>query len=151
MLKELCSPNWEKNYSSGNAKFIACKPSSPFSHATAQNNAQSNISPIKGGGVVVLTKKGVPIEYAHDESFTDCGSEDCLSKKGFWGVRMLKGTQPYWVIATHAQAYEGTSNVNIRLNQVTLYILSSTMTIRLNHFHYRILVSPNEGVCRQRY
>jgi hypothetical protein len=60
MVKNLCSQSWEKNYSNGNAKFIACESSSPFSHATLQNNAQSNLSPIKGGGVVVLTKKVHP-------------------------------------------------------------------------------------------
>jgi hypothetical protein len=51
--------------------------------------------------------QGHQMEHAHDESFSSCGSEDCFSKKGFWGVKMVKGTQPYWIIATHAQAYEG--------------------------------------------
>lgn len=117
MLQRICSSNWEKNSGDGHAKFIPCEGSSKFGFATQVVNAAGSLNPKKEGGVVVLVKKGSEITAASDQVFSDCGSDDCMAYKGFWAVQMLKGTQKYWVFATHAQAYDGDSNIAIRRGQ----------------------------------
>lgn len=88
-----------------------------FGFATQQANPRSAFSPLIGGGVVVLVKKGVVITDASDHVFSDCSGTDCLQYRGFWAVQMLKGTQKYWVFATHTQAWEGADKAVVRRKQ----------------------------------
>lgn len=117
MIQRICSDLWDKNSGGDRAKFMPCRDSSKFGFATQQVNARGILDPLKGGGVVVLVKRGSEITAASDQEFSECASDDCLASKGFWAVQMLKGTQKYWVFATHAQAYGGNDNVAARRAQ----------------------------------
>jgi len=81
--------------------FIPCRSSSPFAFTTLANNARGNF--FKGGGVVVLVRKGVTMEAAYDEAFTDTYIP--AVSYGFWAVRATKAGRHFWVIATHAHPY----------------------------------------------
>jgi hypothetical protein len=115
LMKQLCSNEWEKNndwlHGKSDSTFIPCARSSHFAFATLAVNPTSHISPQKNGGVVVLAKRGHEITEAYDEEFEDCSGSDCWANKGFWLVHMRKGTQPYWIVGTHTNAYEGPENV----------------------------------------
>eukprot|EP00930_Biecheleria_cincta_P008220 TRINITY_DN109619_c0_g1_i1.p1 TRINITY_DN109619_c0_g1~~TRINITY_DN109619_c0_g1_i1.p1 ORF type:complete len:475 (-),score=41.67 TRINITY_DN109619_c0_g1_i1:119-1543(-) len=118
MLKNMCSQSWQKNNNDGdNAKFIPCAASSKFAFATLAANPTSAASAQKCSGVVVLVKKGHEIVAAHDTKFKECSGGDCWADKGFWIVQLKKGTQTYWIVGTHTNAYEGTDKVKIRLSQ----------------------------------
>jgi len=75
------------------------------------------MNPLKGGGVVVLVKRGITVIKAIDEVFRDSAGSDALARKGFFAVNFAKGAQPYWVLGTHTQANEGEKMEKIRLAQ----------------------------------
>lgn len=121
LLRELCAQDWRKNdnklLSKWRTRFLPCSQSSHFGFATQVANPTSTINPKKSSGVVVLVKKGLVIADAQDEKFTDCDGDDCMAKKGFWLVQVDKGTQKYWVVGTHTNAYEGRGHAAMRLKQ----------------------------------
>jgi len=82
--------------------FMPCRSSSPFAFTTLTNNAPRVM---KGGGVVVLVRKGVQMEAAYDEMFTDRRGWQRFAGKGFWAVRATKADKHFWVIATHTHPY----------------------------------------------
>lgn len=110
LMRKICSSTWTKDtkvFSDyAHAPYIPCdEPSSRFGYGTRVTIPTAG-NVVKSGGIVVLVRKGIEMEGAtEDERFDDCAGQTCLSARGFWAVRLRKGTQPYLFIGTHAVAY----------------------------------------------
>merc|ERR1711933_393507 len=62
MLRRVCSERWTKR--GAGALVVECRRGSPFASATRVNNAVGSLNPLKGGGVVVLAKRGHTLDTA---------------------------------------------------------------------------------------
>lgn len=103
MMQRLACKAWNKE--DGETKVWSCDRETQFETTTGVVNAKGALNPMKGGGVVVLTKKGSRITEAYDFAFEAKKGSDALSAKGFWLVKVEKGKQTYWVVGTHTQAW----------------------------------------------
>lgn len=118
MLQKLACKKWSKNRPLGQEQtFLPCDPDSMFQAATRVVNATYLMNPIKEGGVVILTRRGIEMRSAHERVFAAASGSDGLSKKGFWAVEAVKGSQTYWVLGTHTQAHQGADKALVRVAQ----------------------------------
>jgi len=119
MLRALACKGWSKNRPlGGNARnFMECDPESKFGFITQVVNSTGYLNPIKEGGVVILVRRGLELVRAEERAFTAKAGSDALSQKGFWAVKVLKQDQPYWVLGAHLQAWPGSVNRKVRVEQ----------------------------------
>merc|ERR1719324_230918 len=124
MVKALCSLDWTP---SANPKVQKCTGDSPFSAATTVGGYPSRLNPLKSGGVVILTRRGVEMVDARDEVFQDASGMDYFAYKGFMAVWLRKQRVPddprgrhqgYIVVGTHTQAGLGGKEAAIRAKQL---------------------------------
>lgn len=120
LVRNIACKRWSKNASTsiwGDRRIMQCDPGSNFQAVTAVVNATSLANPVKEGGVVVLVKRGLQMLTAEERVFGDALASDRMSLKGFWAVKVQKGSQAYWVLATHMQAWPGAQATQVRLSQ----------------------------------
>lgn len=119
LLQRIACKAWSKNRPiGGHARtFMDCDPESKFGAVTQVVNATYVMNPIKEGGVVILSKRGLEMLRAEERVFAAKSGSDALSFKGFWAVQLMKQGQPYWVLGTHAQAWQGADKAVVRNEQ----------------------------------
>lgn len=120
LVQRIACKQWSKNKSKyvwGDRRIMQCDRTSNFQAVTAVVNATSVANPVKEGGVVVLVKRGLQMLSAEERVFRHASGSDWMSRKGFWAVKVQKGSKGYWVLATHTQAWPGVQETQIRLSQ----------------------------------